>query len=162
MHQPDVDAFDLQRFVDAQDEPAHGSTGDVDDSTYAQALAELRAGRKRTHWMWFVFPQLRGLGHSPSSVHFGLTGLPEATAYLGHPVLGPRLLECCRALLELPGRDPESVLGSVDALKLHSSMTLFAAAAPDQPVFADVLARFFGGRADERTPQLLEGRDDAR
>ncbi|HEU4675766.1 MAG TPA: DUF1810 domain-containing protein [Motilibacteraceae bacterium] len=141
-----MDEFDLQRFLDAQD-----------DGTYADALAELRAGRKRSHWMWFVFPQLRGLGHSPTSVHFGITGLPEAAAYLAHPVLGPRLLECCRALLDLPADDPEAVLGSIDALKLHSSVTLFAAAAPDQSVFADVLARYFQGRSDEQTVRLLDG-----
>ncbi|MGN6333829.1 MAG: DUF1810 domain-containing protein [Motilibacteraceae bacterium] len=135
-----MDEFDLQRFLDAQD-----------DGTYADALAELRAGRKRSHWMWFVFPQLRGLGHSPTSVHFGITGLPEAAAYLAHPVLGPRLLECCRALLDLPAHDPEAVLGPVDALKLRSSMTLFAAAAPDEPVFDQVLARYFKDGSDERT-----------
>lgn len=141
-----MDEFDLQRFLDAQD---HG--------TYAGALAELRAGRKRSHWMWFVFPQLRGLGHSPTSVRFGITGTPEAAAYLAHPVLGPRLLQCCRALLDLPTGDAEAVLGGIDALKLRSSMTLFAAAAADEPVFTDVLDRFFDGRPDQRTLQLLEG-----
>ncbi|NPC41591.1 DUF1810 domain-containing protein [Nocardioides sp. zg-1230] len=138
--------MDLQRFVDAQDD--HG--------TYDQALSELRAGRKTSHWMWFVLPQVSGLGQSPTAKHFGIAGLGEARAYLDHEVLGPRLLECCRALLALDGgTTAEEVLGSVDAMKLRSSMTLFARADPDERLFPDVLDRFFDGTADERTIRLL-------
>lgn len=138
--------MDLQRFVDAQDD--HG--------TYDQALSELRAGRKTSHWMWFVLPQVSGLGQSPTAKHFGIAGLDEARAYLDHEVLGPRLLECCRALLALDGgTTAEEVLGSVDAMKLRSSMTLFARADPDERLFPDVLDRFFDGTADERTIRLL-------
>ena len=139
------DPFDLQRFVDAQD--AGG--------TYASAVEELRAGRKRSHWMWFVLPQLEGLGHSATAQRFGVRGLAEARAYLDHPVLGPRLRECASALLGLPGSDPVAVLGDVDAQKLRSSMTLFAAAAPDEPVFAEVLDRYFSGEHDPWTARRL-------
>jgi uncharacterized protein (DUF1810 family) len=135
-----MDDHDLQRFVDAQD----GGTHDT-------ALRELREGRKRTHWMWFVLPQLRGLGTSPTAQRYGITGLAEARAYLRHPVLGPRLRACCDALLALPGGDPEAVLGPVDALKLRSSMTLFAAADPDEPRFAAVLEKHFAGGRDDAT-----------
>jgi uncharacterized protein (DUF1810 family) len=138
------DPFDLARFVDAQD--AHG--------TYGTALAELRAGRKTTHWMWFVFPQLTGLGRSATAQHFAVSGLDEARAYLAHPVLGPRLRECATALTELPGHDPVAVLGSVDAAKLRSSMTLFAHASPE-PVFRAVLDRFFAGDDDPATTGRL-------
>jgi uncharacterized protein (DUF1810 family) len=137
--------MDLERFVLAQD----------DHSTYERALTELRAGRKTSHWMWFVFPQVSGLGHSPTAMHYELAGLDEARAYLDHDVLGPRLVECCRALLELDGADADQVLGPVDAMKLRSSMTLFAKADPDEPVFSDVLGRFFDGAPDERTIRLL-------
>jgi uncharacterized protein (DUF1810 family) len=136
---------DLQRFTDAQDA----------GNTYGTALDELRRGRKRTHWMWFVFPQLRGLGRSATAQHFALSGLTEARAYLAHPVLGPRLRECATALTQLPDHDPERVLGPVDALKLRSSMTLFSLAAPDEAVFSEVLDRFFDGAADEATVRLL-------
>ena len=134
---------DLQRFVDAQ---AH---------TYDQALAELRAGRKRTHWMWFVLPQLAGLGRSAMAQRFGIRDLDEARAYLAHPVLGRRLVECARALTALDTADPAEVLGEVDAQKLRSSMTLFARAAPDQPVFREVLEHYFGGEPDEVTTSRL-------
>ncbi len=138
--------MDLDRFVVAQDEHA----------TYDRALAELRAGRKTSHWMWFVFPQVSGLGQSPTAKHFAIAGLDEARAYLDHDFLGPRLLECCRALLALGGgRTAEEVLGSVDAMKLRSSMTLFARADPAERLFPDVLDRFFDGAADERTIRLL-------
>jgi uncharacterized protein (DUF1810 family) len=137
--------MDLDRFVVAQDEHA----------TYDRALSELRAGRKTSHWMWFVFPQVSGLGQSPTAKHFELADLDEARAYLDHEVLGPRLLECCRALLALEGATAEQVLGAVDAMKLRSSMTLFARADPDERVFPDVLDRFFDGSADERTIRLL-------
>ena len=132
---------DLARFVDAQD--AGG--------TYETALRELRAGRKRSHWMWFVFPQVEGLGRSATAQHFGVRGLAEARAYVAHPLLGPRLVEAARALVEQPSDDPVAVLGSIDAMKLRSSMTLFAAADPGQPVYAEVLARFFGGEPDDAT-----------
>ena len=140
-----ADPFSLSRFVDAQD--AGG--------TYATALAELQRGRKQGHWMWFVFPQISGLGRSATSQHFAISGRAEAKAYLAHPVLGPRLRECASALTALPGSDPVAVLGSVDAAKLRSSMTLFAAVAPDEPVFASVLDRFFAGRRDEATTSRL-------
>ena len=137
------DPFDLQRFVDAQ------------RSTHDQALAELRAGQKTTHWMWFVFPQIAGLGRSGMAQRFALAGLDEARAYLAHPVLGPRLVECARALTDLDVDDPVQVMGSIDAQKLRSSMTLFARAAPDEPVFPAVLDRFFGGERDEQTTRRL-------
>jgi len=133
------DPFDLQRFVDAQ------------RSTYDQALSELRAGQKRTHWMWFVFPQIAGLGRSGMAQRFALAGLDEARAYVAHPVLGPRLVECARALTDLDVDDPVQVMGSIDAQKLHSSMTLFARAAPDQPVFRQVLDHYFAGAEDDAT-----------
>jgi uncharacterized protein (DUF1810 family) len=139
------DAFDLQRFVDAQDS----------GGTWEQALAELRAGSKRSHWMWFVFPQVAGLGRSPTAQHFAVSGLAEARAYLAHPVLGPRLVEAARALTGLTGGDAARVLGPVDALKLRSSMTLFAAADPGQPVFAQVLDQYFVGEPDEATTRRL-------
>ena len=138
------DPFDLERFVRAQD-----------GGVYEQALRELRAGAKRGHWMWFVFPQVAGLGHSPTAQRYAVRSLDEARAYLAHQVLGPRLVECARALLALPGNDPVRVLGSVDALKLRSSMTLFEAAVPDEPVFGEVLDRCYGGRRDEATTTRL-------
>ncbi len=131
---------DLERFVRAQD-----------GGVYDGALRELRAGAKRGHWMWFVFPQVAGLGRSSTAQHYALSGLAEARAYLAHPVLGPRLVECAQALLELSGRDPVRVLGSVDALKLRSSMTLFEAAAPDERVFGEVLERYYDGERDGAT-----------
>jgi uncharacterized protein (DUF1810 family) len=132
---------ELQRFVDAQDA----------SDTYTEALRELRAGYKQGHWMWFVFPQIAGLGRSPTAQHFAISGLPEAGAYLAHPVLGPRLLECARVLTELPETDAVKVLGSIDAQKLQSSMTLFSLAAPDEHVFRDVLDQYFGGTSDAGT-----------
>jgi uncharacterized protein (DUF1810 family) len=139
------DPHGLERFVTAQDE----------HRTYEGALAELRAGRKVSHWMWFVFPQLAGLGRSPTAQHFAITSLDEARAYLQHPVLGPRLLESARALLGVDGRTAEEILGPVDAMKLRSSMTLFAAADPDEPCFGQVIDRYFGGRPDTATTALL-------
>jgi uncharacterized protein (DUF1810 family) len=130
---------DLRRFVDAQEQ------------TYAQALAELRAGRKRTHWMWFVFPQIAGLGRSGMAQRFAIRDLDEARAYIAHPVLGPRLVECARALTALDTEDPAEVLGDVDAQKLRSSLTLFTLAAPDEPVFRDALDHYFDGDLDEAT-----------
>jgi uncharacterized protein (DUF1810 family) len=136
---------DLERFVAAQD--AGG--------TYDQALAELRAGRKTSHWMWFVFPQIAGLGRSGMAQRYAIASLDEARAYLAHPVLGPRLRESAAALLDHSGTNAEAILGAIDAMKLRSSMTLFARAAPDEPVFADVLERYFGGVADEETLRRL-------
>jgi uncharacterized protein (DUF1810 family) len=139
------DPFDLQRFVDAQD--AGGQ--------YATAEAELRAGRKRTHWMWFVLPQLAGLGTSTTARRYGVTGLPEAQAYLAHPVLGPRLRACAEALLACGDDDPVRVLGGTDAAKLRSAMTLFTAAAPGEALFPAVLERFFSGAQDPVTRARL-------
>ena len=140
------DPFDLQRFVDAQ------------RSTYDQALAELRAGEKRTHWMWFVFPQIAGLGRSGMAQRFALADLGEARAYVAHPVLGPRLVECARALTDLDVDDPVQVMGSIDAQKLRSSMTLFARAVPDEPVFRTVLDHYFAGTEDDATTSRLPPR----
>jgi uncharacterized protein (DUF1810 family) len=134
---------DLQRFVDAQSQ------------TYDQALAELRAGEKRTHWMWFVFPQIAGLGRSGMAQRFAIHDLDEARAYLAHPTLGRRLVECATALTELDTTDPERVFGQGDAKKLRSSMTLFAHADPDQPVFREVLDHWFDGVEDEATTSRL-------
>lgn len=139
------DPFELQRFIDAQD--AAG--------TYDQALRELRAGRKQSHWMWFVFPQVAGLGRSPTAQHFAISGLPEAQAYLEHPVLGPRLVQSARTLSELSQIDAAEVLGAVDAQKLRSSMTLFSHADPGQQVFRDVLGQYFGGKTDDSTTTRL-------
>src|SRR6478735_8455990 len=135
-----ADPFDLERFVRAQE--ASG--------TYDHALAELRAGAKRSHWMWFVFPQVAGLGRSATAQRYAVSGLPEARAYLAHPVLGPRLVECARALDELAETDARRVLGGIDAVKLRSSMTLFERAADDDLEMADhfgrVLDHYFEGR----------------
>ena len=139
------DPFDLQRFVVAQD--AGG--------TYDAALRELRTGRKTSHWVWVVFPQLAGLGRSPTARHYAIAGPDEARAYLAHPVLGPRLRTCARTMTALPTADPVAVLGGLDAQKLRSSMTLFAAVAPDEPVFRAVLDRCFDGREDPLTVELL-------
>ena len=135
--------MDLDRFVDAQ------------AGTYDRALGELRAGRKTSHWMWWIFPQLAGLGASSTSQAYAVRDLDEARAYLRHDVLGPRLLECCRALLALEDVDAERVLGSVDAMKLRSSMTLFARADPEEGTFREVLDRYYDGAEDERTVALL-------
>ncbi len=135
----------VQRFVLAQN----------DREIFAQALAELREGRKTSHWMWFVFPQVQGLGRSATARHYAISGLEEASDYLGHPVLGPRLRQCCEAVLAIEDASAEQVLGSTDAMKLRSSMTLFARAAPDERLFGDVLEKFFGGRPDAATDELL-------
>jgi len=140
-----VDHHRLHRFVAAQDE----------GGTYDRALGELRAGRKTSHWMWFVFPQLAGLGRSPMARRYAISGLAEAQAYLAHPVLGPRLLEATRAVADLEVPNAEEVLGAVDAMKPRSSMTLFARAAPDEPLFRQVLDRFFAGAPDEETSRRL-------
>ena len=145
--QTDPTGYDLERFTRAQDERA----------TYQRALRELRAGRKTSHWMWFVFPQVAGLGRSDTARTYAVSGLGEARAYLVDPVLGPRLVECCRALLDLDTTSADDVLGDVDAMKLRSCMTLFARADPDGP-FVDVLAKFFDGAPDRSTDEQL-GRD---
>jgi uncharacterized protein (DUF1810 family) len=131
-------SLDLQRFVDAQDR----------DGTYDRALAELRAGRKSSHWMWFVSPQRSGLGLSAMSREYAIDSPEEARAYVDHPVLGPRLVECAEALLSHEDRSAREIMGAVDAVKLRSSMTLFARAAPEQPVFGRVLDRYFEGAPD--------------
>ena len=142
-------AADLQRFVEAQ------------APVWDQVRAELAAGRKRTHWMWFVFPQLQGLGSSAMARHFAIENLAEAQAYLRHPLLGPRLRACAHALLDLHGRSAEAVFGYPDVLKLKSSMTLFAAVPEADAVFAAVLDRYYGGARDPRTLRLL-GLEDSR
>lgn len=134
--------FDLARFVSAQ------------ARTYESALAELRTGHKRSHWMWFVFPQLAGLGRSPTAQRYGITSLAEARAYLAHPVLGPRLREISSVVAELPP-GATAIFGSPDDMKLRSSMTLFRRAAPDEPVFQQVLDRHFDGGPDWQTDQML-------
>ncbi|WP_313082884.1 DUF1810 domain-containing protein [Pulveribacter sp.] len=133
----------LERFVQAQ------------ARDYAQALAELRAGHKRTHWIWYVLPQLRGLGRSSTAQFYGLADRAEARAYAAHPVLGPRLVQCVQALLAHPQRTAQQMLGEVDAMKLRSCLTLFAEVAPQQPEFAQALQVFFEGRPDPATLQLL-------
>ncbi|PRY58061.1 uncharacterized protein (DUF1810 family) [Knoellia remsis] len=140
--------MDLNRFVEAQD--ARG--------TYATALAELRRGRKASHWMWFVFPQVAGLGRSDMAQRYAVSDLDEARAYLADPVLGQRLRESCETLLELTGSDPVEVFGTTDAMKLRSSMTLFARAAEadlDRELFTGVLAKYFDGREDEATLERI-------
>jgi uncharacterized protein (DUF1810 family) len=145
------DPFRLQRFVDAQ------------DGVYERALRELRAGRKRTHWIWFVFPQLVGLGSSAMAQEYGISSREEAVAYLHHPLLGPRLVECVEAVVAVAGegRSVEDIVGP-DAVKLRSSLTLFAEAEPDVTVFRDALGQCFGGRTDRRTLELLAARGPTR
>jgi uncharacterized protein (DUF1810 family) len=133
----------LDRFIEAQ------------APVWTDVQAELRAGRKTSHWMWFVFPQLAALGRSATAKFYGLRDRDEARAYAAHPVLGPRLLECCEILLQVPQRDPVAIFGSVDAMKLRSSLTLFAQAAPAHPQFRACLEKFFGGAADPLTVGLL-------
>ncbi len=139
------DPYDLQRFVAAQD------AGD----TYDHATAELRNGRKTSHWMWFIFPQVAGLGYSPTSRTYAITSLAEARAYLAHPVLGARLIECAEILTRVPGRTAEQIFGEVDALKLRSCVTLFRHAAPGEPVFRQVLDQYFDGIPDSATEQRI-------
>ncbi len=133
--------FDLERFVAAQD----------GGGTYEQALGELRAGRKSSHWMWFVFPQIEGLGRSPMAQTYAIFSLEEARAYLEHPVLGPRLRDCADALLGLDTDDAVAVMGPIDAIKLRSSITLFARADPADDRFPGVLRKFYAGAEDEAT-----------
>jgi uncharacterized protein (DUF1810 family) len=140
-------AFDLERFVRAQ------------DGVYAGVVEELLRGRKSGHWIWFIFPQAAGLGRSPTSQQYAIASLAEARAYLGHPVLGSRLRDCASFVLAVPDRSAEEIFGELDALKLRSSMTLFHRAAPDEPIFREVLDRFFDGRPDPATDDLLGPRE---
>jgi uncharacterized protein (DUF1810 family) len=136
-------SHDLDRFVAAQ------------NPVYGQVLAELRAGRKRSHWMWFVFPQLDGLGRSPTARHFAIRSREEGLQYLAHPLLGARLLECTETLIAVPDRSISEILGFPDDLKFRSSMTLFAELAGPGSVFEQALGRFYDGDPDERTLELL-------
>lgn len=138
-----TDRYDLARFVDAQ------------SHLYEQVLNELKAGRKRSHWMWFIFPQLEGLGVSATARHYAISSLDEARAYLAHPLLGARLLECCRLVNALEGRSAHEIFGSPDDLKLRSCVTLFSRAAPQEPLFKQLLDKYYQGMADERTLELL-------
>ena len=139
----DDDPFDLQRFVDAQ------------ASVIGRVEAEIAAGRKTSHWMWFVFPQLRGLGSSAMAQRYGIGSLAEARAYAAHPLLGARLRRCTALMVAVPGKSAHEILGAPDDLKFRSSMTLFAHAAPDELLFRGALERFFGGEGDARTLQRL-------
>jgi uncharacterized protein (DUF1810 family) len=140
-----ADPYDLGRFVDAQN--ANG--------TYDRAVEELRQGRKTSHWMWFVFPQIAGLGHSAMTRRFAISSLDEAKAYLEHPVLGPRLRECAGLVAQAKAPSAEQIFGGIDAQKLQSSMTLFLRATPAEPLFAQVLDQYFGGQADSATDERL-------
>ena len=135
--------MNLERFVEAQ------------APVYPRALAELTAGRKQSHWMWFVFPQLSGLGRSPMAQHYAIHSLDEARSYLAHPLLGARLKECTSAVLGIIGKSAHEIFDTPDDLKFHSSMTLFAHAAPDEPLFRAALEKYFEGRQDELTSQKL-------
>jgi len=137
----------LQRFVDAQ------------SSVYQQALGEIRAGQKRSHWIWFIFPQLDGLGRSETARFYSIKSASEAAAYLNHPVLGIRLLDCTEAMLAIEGKSAHEILGYPDDLKFHSSMTLFGAVSSDRPVFQRAIDRFFGGNFDSQTLKLLAKRE---
>lgn len=134
-----TDPFNLERFVAAQ------------APVYADVVRELADGEKRSHWMWFIFPQIAGLGLSPTSVFYAISSLDEAKAYLAHPVLGPRLVDCARLVLTSEGRTAEQIFGAVDAMKFRSSMTLFARADSETSVFADCLDAFFAGKPDDAT-----------
>jgi uncharacterized protein (DUF1810 family) len=140
---PGEDPYDLKRFVEAQ--------ADV----YEQALSEVRSGRKRSHWIWYIFPQYDGLGFSSTSVRYAIKSVAEAEAYLLHPVLGPRLLECCEAAVGVEGRSASLIFGSPDDLKLRSCATLFAAVSPAGSLFERLLDKFFQGKRDEKTLRLM-------
>ncbi|HUA16739.1 MAG TPA: DUF1810 domain-containing protein [Verrucomicrobiae bacterium] len=139
----EVDPFRLERFVEAQ------------ASTFRWVLAELRAGAKMGHWMWFIFPQIRGLGRSPTSIEYAISGRDEARAYLAHPLLGPRLKECTRLVLEVENRSAEQIFGSPDDMKFRSCMTLFAQVAPDDDIFVRALQKYFRGIPDRLTLDRL-------
>ena len=144
------DPYHLQRFLDAQ------------ARAYDQALTELKAGRKQSHWMWFIFPQIKGLGVSVTAEHYSIGSLQEAEAYLDQPILGYRLRELAGVLLRLQGKTAEEIFGYPDHLKLHSSMTLFDQAEPDERLFHDVLVKYFGGELDQATLGQLKVVDRAR
>ena len=137
------DPFALERFVSAQ------------AGVMARVLDELRAGRKQSHWMWFVFPQIAGLGRSPTAVHYAIASLDEARAFLTHPVLGARLRECTQLVLDMEAKSAHAIFGSPDDLKFHSSMTLFAHAAPSEEIFLQALEKYFAGRPDNATVDRL-------
>jgi uncharacterized protein (DUF1810 family) len=139
-----MSAYDLERFVNAQ------------NPLYERVCEELRRGQKQSHWMWFIFPQLRGLGRSPTAIAFGISSALEARDYLMHPVLGPRLRECTSLVNLVEGRSVHEIFGSPDDLKFRSSMTLFAFVAPADPVFKEALSKYFGGKTDPRSIELLE------
>ncbi len=141
----------------ADDEFEHFLT--AQNPVHDQVVAELSEGEKRSHWMWFVFPQLTGLGHSPMARRFALHSLPQARRYAAHPVLGRRLRDCTRLVLQLHGRQISDIFGFPDDLKFHSSMTLFALAAPEEPLFDSALAKYFNGRRDAGTLRILEMND---
>ncbi len=138
------DPFGLERFVAAQ------------KSSYAGALEELKAGQKRSHWMWYVFPQIEGLGFSATSRTYAIKSIEEATSYLSHPILGPRLRECCEALMALRGRSASAIFGFPDDLKLRSSMTLFAAAAGPGSIYEKIIEKYFSGEGDSKTLEILK------
>jgi uncharacterized protein (DUF1810 family) len=138
------DPYDLQRFVDAQ------------APVFGEVCSELREGRKRGHWMWYIFPQIRGLGSSMRSARFSISSLAEATAYLGHTILGPRLKECSRLVLAIDGLSIEEIFGYPDDLKFHASMTLFAQTSPKDEVFHQALRKYFRGAAHRQTLQILQ------
>ncbi len=137
------DPYDLARFVHAQ------------EHDYAQALSEINSGRKRTHWMWYIFPQIDGLAFSATAKYYAIKSVAEAKAYLDHPILGPRLLECAEAVVRVEGRSATDIFGSPDDLKLRSCATLFACVAPRDSVFDRLLRKYYGGGRDGRTLQLL-------
>ena len=137
------DPFDLERFVSAQAD------------AYPQVLAELRAGSKRSHWIWFIFPQMKGLGHSSQSEYYGIGSIEEAAAYVRHPQLGPRLVQCTELVNLVEGRTIRQILGPPDDLKFRSSMTLFVRAVPEIAVFAEALKKYFDGEPDPLTLELL-------
>lgn len=139
----DAEKHDLSRFLEAQ------------KSTWDEAIAEIRAGRKRTHWMWFIFPQLAGLGTSSTAVRYAIGSLDEASAYLSHPILGPRLIGCAEAVLAVQGRSATEIFGSPDDLKLRSSATLFSQVSPADSVFHRILDKYYGSEPDTRTLDLL-------
>ncbi|HEY1877210.1 MAG TPA: DUF1810 domain-containing protein [Rhizomicrobium sp.] len=137
----------LERFIEAQ------------APIYAQALGELRAGQKQSHWMWFIFPQVAGLGQSPTSRAYAIQSLDEARAYLAHPVLGSRLRECCQVLMNLRAKSANDIFGSIDAMKLRSCLTLFAEAAPEEVLFYNLLEKYFDGDTDEATLEILSNQE---
>lgn len=141
-----MDSYNLERFVEAQRD------------VYSTALSELRSGRKQSHWVWFILPQLKGLGRSRMSEYYGISGLSEARAYLAHPILGPRLIECVEAILSHRNVPIEDILGEIDALKFRSCLTLFSRADPSSQLFTLALRRCFGDKPDPETIKLLEAR----